>query len=155
MTNPSKTVSPQSQRARPAGWPVGSFSEYSQARQAVAMLAKDDFPVEMLTIVGVDLMEVERVIGRWSFVRSFLPLTVQAIWTGLMVSALLYLFDSTYWIHGGVAVAIVGIVLFLLRGRNEEFASTTQLVANRYDILCAPERAPEARDKIALFARKL
>ncbi|CAB0840100.1 hypothetical protein FRC0337_00949 [Corynebacterium diphtheriae] len=51
-------------RAKPEGWPVGSFESYAQAQAAVDMLADNNFPVDKLTIVGVDLMEVERVVGK-------------------------------------------------------------------------------------------
>ena len=48
----------------PTGWPVGSYATYEEAQRAVDHLADSDFPVRDVTIVGVDLMLVERVIGR-------------------------------------------------------------------------------------------
>ena len=57
-------------RPRPEGWPVGSFDSYADAQAAVDMLSdKSDFPVAELTIVGVDLMEVEHVVGRLTWGR--------------------------------------------------------------------------------------
>lgn len=47
----------------PEGWPVGSYATYAEAQRAVNHLTDEGFPVEDLTIVGVDLMLVERVLG--------------------------------------------------------------------------------------------
>jgi len=47
----------------PTGWPVGSYATYAEAQRAVDYLADRDFPVADVTLVGVDLMLVERVIG--------------------------------------------------------------------------------------------
>ena len=48
----------------PKGWPVGSYPTYAEAQRAVDYLSVHEFPVEQVTIVGVDLMQVERVTGR-------------------------------------------------------------------------------------------
>ena len=53
----------------PTGWPVGSYATYAEAQRAVDYLADRDFPVGDVTIVGVDLMLVERVIGRLTWGR--------------------------------------------------------------------------------------
>ena len=55
---------PAESRPRPAGWPVGSFSTYDKAQAVVDMLSDKQFDVSNITIVGLDLMEVERVTGR-------------------------------------------------------------------------------------------
>ena len=43
----------------PKGWPVGSYPTYAEAQRAVDYLSDQQFPVQQVTIVGVDLM-------RWS-----------------------------------------------------------------------------------------
>ncbi|MDT5230688.1 MAG: hypothetical protein QOI39_1188, partial [Mycobacterium sp.] len=48
----------------PKGWPVGSYPTYAEAQRAVDYLSDQQFPVQQVTIVGVDLMQVERVTGR-------------------------------------------------------------------------------------------
>lgn len=48
----------------PKGWPVGSYPTYAEAQRAVDYLSEQQFPVQQVTIVGVDLMQVERVTGR-------------------------------------------------------------------------------------------
>ncbi|MGH3534879.1 MAG: general stress protein, partial [Pseudonocardiaceae bacterium] len=42
----------------PKGWPVGSYPTYAEAQRAVDYLSEQQFPVEQVTIVGVDLMQV-------------------------------------------------------------------------------------------------
>ena len=60
MNNPARGVA----REVPTGWPVGSFKTYAEAQQAVDSLSDTQFPVEKLSIVGVDLMQVEKITGR-------------------------------------------------------------------------------------------
>ena len=48
----------------PKGWPIGSYPTYAEAQRAVDYLSDQEFPVQQVTIVGVDLMQVERVTGR-------------------------------------------------------------------------------------------
>ena len=44
----------------PKGWPIGSYPTYVEAQRAVDYLSDQQFPVQQVTIVGVDLMQVER-----------------------------------------------------------------------------------------------
>ena len=44
----------------PKGWPIGSYPTYAEAQRAVDYLSDQEFPVQQVTIVGVDLMQVER-----------------------------------------------------------------------------------------------
>lgn len=51
----------------PKGCPIGSYPTYAEAQRAVDYLSDQEFPVQQVTIVGVDLMQVERVTGRLSW----------------------------------------------------------------------------------------
>ena len=53
----------------PDGWPIGSYDSYKEAQQAVDHLAGEEFPVQGLTIVGIDPMLVERVDARLTWKR--------------------------------------------------------------------------------------
>ncbi|MCK7637968.1 magnesium transporter [Corynebacterium sp. P7202] len=145
------------ERRRPEGWPVGSFGDYSSAQAAVDMLSDSgDFPVNELTIVGVDLMEVERVVGRLTWGRVLAAGAASGAWLGLFVGVLMSLFND-----GLVAPMIYGIVMGVIFGLiaaavpyaaskgRRDFATTTQIVAGRYDVLCSPGHARRARDEIA------
>ncbi len=66
MTNPlSQSGRPgQGLPTPPSGWPIGSYPTYAEAQRAVDYLSDEEFSVQDVTIVGVDLMQVERVLGR-------------------------------------------------------------------------------------------
>lgn len=161
MSQPRPNAAPASlEKKRPEGWPVGSFETYAEAQAAVDMLSDNDFPVAELTIVGVDLIEVERVTGRLTWGRVIAGGAASGAWLGLffgMVMALMSGFWGTSILAGlamGLVFGIVGVAVPYAASRGKrDFTSSTQIVAGRYDVICAPERAREARDMIALKAR--
>ncbi len=148
---------------RPTGWPVGSYDNYEQAQRAVDFLAENDFPLPDVTIVGVDLMLVERVTGRLSWGRVVSTGIASGAWFGFFVGLLLAFFDTQTSAIGPILVGIgAGIVFGLIfasvgyastRGRRD-FQSASQLVAGRYDVLCQPPTAERARDLIAKLAMR-
>jgi hypothetical protein len=145
----------------PTGWPVGSYATYAEAQRAVDYLADSDFPVGDVTIVGVDLMLVERVIGRLTWGRVLLSGAASGAWFGLFVGLLLGLFSSGNNAFGPILVGLVSGVLFgvvfaavgygATRGRRD-FTSASQMVAGRYDVLCQPRNAEKARELLAKLA---
>lgn len=149
---------------RPSGWPVGSYDSYEQAQRAVDFLAENDFPLPDITIVGVDLMLVERVTGRLSWRRVLSTGVASGAWLGFFVGLLLSLFDGQAGTLGPIVFGIgAGIVFGLVfaavgyvtsRGRKRDFQSASQLVAGRYDVLCQQTTAHKARDLIAKFSMR-
>ena len=145
----------------PTGWPVGSYATYEEAQRAVDHLADSDFPVRDVTIVGVDLMLVERVIARLSWGRVLLSGAASGAWFGLFVGLLLGLFASTGTGIGPILVGLASGIVFGLvfaavgygaaRGRRD-FTSQSQMVAGRYDVLCQPRSAEKARELLAKLA---
>ena len=145
----------------PTGWPVGSYATYEEAQRAVDHLADSDFPVRDVTIVGVDLMLVERVIGRLTWGRVLLSGAASGAWFGLFVGLLLSLFNPTGSGFGPILVGLASGVVFGLvfaavgygatRGRRD-FTSSSQMVAGRYDVLCQPRNAEKARELLAKLA---
>jgi hypothetical protein len=145
----------------PTGWPIGSYATYREAQQAVDFLADGEFSVSDVTIVGVDLMLVERVIGRLSWGRVLATGAVSGAWFGLFAGVLLSLFLN----QGFVLQVLTGLVLGVLSGlmfaaighsmsRGRDFASASQLVAGRYDVLCQPRSAEQGRELLAKLALK-
>lgn len=144
----------------PTGWPVGSYATYAEAQRAVDYLADRDFPVADVTIVGVDLMLVERVIGRLTWGRVLLSGAASGAWFGLFVGLLLGLFSPGGTL-GPILVGLVSGVAFgaifaavgygATRGRRD-FTSASQMVAGRYDVLCQPRNAEKAREMLAKLA---
>jgi hypothetical protein len=145
----------------PTGWPVGSYATYAEAQRAVDHLADSEFPVGDVTIVGVDLMLVERVIGRLTWGRVLLSGAASGAWFGLFVGLLLGLFSTGQNAFGPILVGLVSGVLFgavfaavgygATRGRRD-FTSSSQMVAGRYDVLCQPRNAEKARELLAKLA---
>ncbi|MBC3186161.1 magnesium transporter [Corynebacterium sp. zg-331] len=153
MTKPS---SPFPSRQRPSGWPVGSFESYAQAQRAVDTLSDNNFPVNKLTIVGVDLMEVESVTGRLSWGRVLGGGAMSGAWMGVFIGLLLGIFEANFLspiLTGIVIGAFFGVIMaavpYAMSRGQRDFTSATTIVAGRYDILCDPQLAPQARDAIA------
>ncbi|HCA85984.1 MAG TPA: DUF4199 domain-containing protein [Streptomyces sp.] len=147
----------------PTGWPVGSYATYEEAQRAVDHLADSDFPVRDVTIVGVDLMLVERVIGRLTWSRVLISGAASGAWFGLFVGLLLGMFGGEGVGYAPILVGLLSGVLFGLvfaaisyastRGRRD-FSSASQLVAGRYDVLCQPRNAEQGRDLLAKLAMR-
>ena len=148
-----------SQRQVPEGWPVGSFTNYADAQAAVDSLSdRDEFPVSDLTIVGVDLMQVERVVGRLTWPKVLGGGALYGLWMGLFFGLLLSLLSVPgaglsmfVWaiVIGAIFGAVASAVAYAFTGGKRDFASATTIVAGRYDVLCEPDAAPQARDMIA------
>ncbi|MCS5478901.1 magnesium transporter [Corynebacterium sp. YIM 101645] len=143
-------------RPRPTGWPIGSFGSYEDAQAAVDKLSDMQFPVQDLTIVGVDLMEVERVTGRLTWGRVIGGGALSGAWIGLFFGLLFGLLGGGFLtpLLLGIAIGVVfGIVSaavpYAMSAGRRDFTSRTQIVAGRYDVLADPARATEARDIIA------
>lgn len=143
----------------PSGWPIGSYATYAEAQRAVDHLADNEFPVQEVTIVGVDLMLVERVLRRLTWGRVLAGGAASGAWFGLLVGVLLSIFSEPgAGTFGPILVGLVAGVVFGMvfaavgyassRGRRD-FASANQLVAGRYDVLCQPRNAEKARDMLA------
>ena len=141
----------------PKGWPIGSYSTYAEAQRAVDYLSDQNFTVEDVTIVGVDLMQVERVIGRLTWGKVIGGGLESGAWLGFFFGCLVALVFPGNPL-GPIIVGLVGGMVFgvisttipyaATRGQRD-FASTMQLVAGRYDVLCDPKSAEKARDMLA------
>jgi hypothetical protein len=142
----------------PTGWPIGSYDTYEEAHKALEYLADKDFQVQDVTVVGVDLMLVERVVGRLTWSKVLGSGAVSGAWFGLFVGLLLGLFSTQSTSLVPILVGLVTGTLFGLvfaavgyastRG-NRQIASSSQLVAGRYDVLCQPRSAEQGRDLLA------
>lgn len=143
----------------PTGFAVAAYPTYAQAQAAVEHLAKNEFAVEDVTIVGSDLQLVERVTGRLTRNKVAAAGAASGAWFGLFVGLLMGLFStvqgsSLLLILVGVAIgAFFGVAMGLLgysmtKGRRD-YTSSSQVVAQRYDVLCNPGTAEQARNLLA------
>jgi hypothetical protein len=144
------------------GVQVGSFDSYEQAQSAVDYLSDEKFPVENVTIIGSDLKQVERVTGRLSWGRAIAAGAAAGAWWGLFVGLLLGIFapSGSNWAGSVLLGLVIGVVFGALfgamgyaatRGRRD-FTSTSAIVAGRYDVMCNPARAEDARALLARFS---
>jgi hypothetical protein len=137
---------------------VGSYDSYEQAQAAVDYLSDEKFPVENVTIIGSDLRMVERVTGR----RAVAAGAASGAWWGLFVGLLLGIFSTTGggWIGSILTGLVIGLVFGAVFGfigyaatqGRRDFTSTNQIVAGRYDVLCQPAAAEQARAMLARFS---
>jgi hypothetical protein len=144
------------------GVQVGSFDSYEQAQAAVDFLSDQKFPVENVTIIGSDLRQVERVTGRLTWGRALAAGAAGGAWWGLFVGLLLGIFaaSGSVWVGSILTGLLIGLVFGALfgaigyaatRGRRD-FTSLSAIVAGRYDVMCNPARAEEARAHLARFS---
>ncbi|MFC4394818.1 general stress protein [Arthrobacter sedimenti] len=144
---------PDDARAVPTGDTVGSYTSYLDAQKAVDYLADQQFPVQMVSIVGNELKMVERVTGRLSYPRVALSGALSGMWFGLFVGVMLSFFASspgyfsimTSVLMGAAFFMLFGIVTYAMQRGKRDFTSTSQVVATNYDVIVAPEAAHEAR----------
>jgi hypothetical protein len=144
------------------GVQVGSYDGYEQAQAAVDYLSDEKFAVENVTIIGTDLRMVEKVTGRLTRGRAVAAGAAGGAWWGLFVGLLLGIFAGSggSWIGSVVIGLLFGLIFGAVfgamgyaatRGRRD-FTSTSQIVAGRYDVMCSPAQAEEARAMLARFS---
>jgi hypothetical protein len=144
------------------GVQVGSYDSYEQAQAAVDYLSDEKFPVENVTIIGTDLRMIEKVTGRLTWGRAIGAGAAGGAWWGLFVGLLLGIFSSSgsSWIGSVVSGLLIGLVFGAVFGAisygatqgRRDFTSTNKIVASRYDVMCAPAHAEEARAQLARFS---
>jgi hypothetical protein len=140
-------------RTVPTGDTVGSYTSYLDAQKAVDYLADQQFPVQMVSIVGNELKMVERVTGRLSYPRVALSGALSGMWFGLFVGVLLSFFAPspgyfsilTSVLMGAAFFMLFGIVTYAMQRGKRDFTSTSQVVATSYDVVVSVEAAHEAR----------
>lgn len=163
MTNPLAQPSNGARRGAlptpPTGWPIGSYPTYAEAQRAVDHLSDQQFSVQDVTIVGVNLMQVERVLGRLTWAKVIGGGIVSGAWLGVFFGLLLGIFTGQFLgpllvgIFGGIIFGLISTTIPYAATRGtRDFSSTMQLVAGRYDVLCEPKTAEAARDLLAKLA---
>lgn len=138
----------------PRGETVATVPTYEEAMAIVDTLARADFPVAQVTILGNDLKSVETVTGRMTYTKAALAGAATGAWFGLFLS-LLFLVVPTEGADVGTMFApillgagfgmIFGIVSFSIQRRRREFTSVTQVIASTYAVVVAPDSADAAR----------
>jgi len=141
----------------PRGEVVGTFETYIGAQEAVDVIARADFPVNKLSIVGSDLKTVERVTGKLTWGRVALAGAASGAWLGIFFGLLLVIFSpatSFEFILAAVLLGagfgmLFGIVSYAINRRRRDFTSMTQVLASSYQVIVDPDLANRARNLIA------
>ena len=159
MTNPSAfgrrgTVLP----SIPKGDVLGTYDTYLEAQGVVDRLAKADFEVAKLSIVGNDLKTVERVTGKLTNGRAALAGAASGAWLGLFFGLVLTIFTpptpQTFGFVGAAVLigagfgVIFGLVTYAINRRRRDFTSTHQVLASNYQIIIDPELTAKAQQTL-------
>lgn len=141
----------------PTGEVLGTYQTYSEAQTVVDRLAKADFPVGEVSIVGNDLKSVEQVTRKRSWNRAALEGVLSGAWFGLFIGLLFTLVNPTMtWEIFGAAVLIGAafglffrLVGYAIARRSRDFDSQIQVIASNYQILIEASLIPRAQDILA------
>ena len=142
----------------PKGDVLGTYETYVEAQQVVDRLAKADFEVAKLAIVGNDLKTVERVTGKLTYGRAALAGAARRAMVGLVLGLLFFIFASTPTLAFLGAAALIGagfgmlfgIVSYALNRRRRDFTSTHQVLASNYQIIIDPQLTAKAQALLSL-----
>lgn len=141
----------------PKGDVLGTYDTYSEAQAVVDRLAKADFTVADLSIIGNDLKTVERVTHKLSWNRAALEGALSGAWFGLFIGVLLTFFGPTIdWgfffaavLIGAVAGMFFRLLSYGIARRSRDFDSQTQVLASNYQVLVVGEHLTKAQDVLA------
>lgn len=145
------------QQRVPKGDVLGTYETYAEAQAVVDRLAKGDFTIADLSIIGNDLKTVERVTRKLSWNRAALEGALSGAWFGLFVGLLLSFFSPTInWgffiaalLIGAVAGMFFRLISYGIARRSRDFDSQTQVLASNYQVLVAGEHLAKAQDVLS------
>lgn len=134
---------------------LGVFTEYADAQRAVDYLSDNEFPVENCMIVGTELKQIERVVGRLTWGRVLAGGALSGAWFGAFIGLILSMFESgvnvlgvviSTVIFGAVFGAVWAAIGYSLTGGKRDFQSVTQVVATKYEVLVEHKFAMRAHE---------
>lgn len=148
---------PQLQPTLPRGDVLGTYETYSEAQAIVDRLAKAEFPVKQLAIVGSGLKTVERVTGKLSWGRAAGAGAASGAWLGLFFGLVLFLFSPAPSFSSLAAAILFGIAFGMIFGlasyavtrRRHDFTSVNQVLASQYEVVIDPSLTDRAQELLA------
>ena len=157
MTNPTPAPRPQDLLRVPTGDVLGTYDTYPEAQAIVDHLAKADFPVAQVSIVGNDLKSVERVTRKLSWSRAALEGALSGAWFGLFLGFLFTFVTVGFNTGLFIAAILIGaafglffrLVTYAINRRSRDFDSTKQVLASNYQVLVPADLVARAKQVIA------
>ena len=161
MSNPGAGRGPASRQVTfqtvPKGEVLGTYDTYLEAQERVDHLAKADFPVGKVSIVGNDLKSVERVTRKLSWTRAALEGALSGAWFGLFIGVVLTFFSPVINWGFFLAAILIGaafgmlfrLVSYGISRRSRDFESVNQVLASNYQVIVDPDLLERARDALA------
>lgn len=157
MSTPGTFGRNNPQQRVPKGDVLGSYDTYAEAQSVVDRLAKADFTIADLSIIGSDLKIVERVTRKLSWSRAALEGALSGAWFGLFIGLLLTFFTTPInWsfvvaalLIGAVAGMFFRLISYGISRRSRDFDSQTQVLATQYQVLVAGEHLAKAQDALS------
>jgi len=138
---------------------LGVFEGYAQAQRVVDYLADQDFPVRNVAIVGTELKSVERVTGRLTRATVAAAGALSGLWIGLFVGIAFAIFSKQGGLGFLITTPLLGALFMTFwsqvgfsaatRGGARDFASVSQVVATKYEVLVEHTVAERARELLA------
>ncbi|WP_341952565.1 general stress protein [Salinibacterium sp. TMP30] len=148
----SRRAAPQT--SVPRGDVLGTYDSYVDAQNVINRLAKAEFDVKSIAIVGRDLTTVEVVTTRLSYGRAALAGATTGAWLGLFFGLIttiiapvtpqqVGIFFAAILTGAGIGM-IFGVVNYSIMRKRRDYAATSQLIADRYEIIISPDRTAKA-----------
>ena len=138
---------------------LAEFDTYAEAQEVVDTLSDQHFPVEHVSIIGVDLRTVETVVGRMSWGRAALGGLAMGAWFGLLIGLFVSLLATSQGstltlvllglLYGAAFGIIFGLVSYAFTGGKRDFVSRSQLVAASYPVTVDAEVVAKAQEALA------
>ncbi|WP_022886208.1 general stress protein [Glaciibacter superstes] len=142
----------------PKGDVVQTYETYQEAQAAVDTLAKADFPVKELSIIGSDLKTVERVTGKLTWGRVAIAGAASGAWLGVFFGLLFFIFSpagaglpfliAAVLIGAGFGM-LFGVVSYSINRRRRDFTSVMQVIAGGYQVIVETSLVNRARNVLA------
>ncbi len=142
----------------PEGEIVSTYDRYEHAQKAVDTLAQAGFPIRALAIVGNGLRSVERITARMGYGKVAMAGAMTGSYLGMFLGLLMLIFNPENQAMMGIFLAalVIGagigmlfsVVSYALNKNRREFASITQVIATRYDLIAPAELVWEARNTL-------
>mgnify|MGYP001549803829 CR=1 FL=1 len=138
---------------------LGVYDDYAEAQHVVDYLSDSEFPVQNVVIVGTELKSVERVTGRLTHGKLAAAGAVSGAWMGLFVGIAFSLFSRDNQLGFLLTTPFLGAVFGLIwsqigyraitQGGARDFASISQVVATKYEVLVEHTLIEKARELVA------